>query len=557
MATELVNKESAENGSTMPPHQSNGVVILGMHRSGTSAVASLLSGLGFHSGNDPLPPQPDNPLGYFEDKRIVAAHDRFLTACGTTWSDPRPLPNDCFSGPAAEEAKSAIEDLLEQEFMRHPRWVIKDPRACRLLPLWDSPLEHHNAQHGISYLHVLRSPRSVAGSLARRDDFRHSRGALLWLRHYLESELVTRGRNRAWISFEDLTSDGYTALETPLTRLFSDQAIDLSNLDKLFEESFEEKLVHQASGGKVVPPLFHHPWLVRTEEALSLLTNNESQQAFDALDSIREELTKADTLFFDGEGFWETELQQERYSLVSRQVEQTNYLIEHLGTLLSDVTLKVQQREDQQHHQAERLLATQEEIKSQVVDFTETTRQLSEEAVESLSALSDSHQKVVEDLTSVRPLIEDTLTELHQEVGSANRLSEALALARRLEGEAAAATTRWERTAQELDDFKAQNLSAQFKHRQRAVELEELEHEILSLKEQRVLIESEMADLRKGNQVLIRATDSAKGLAEKCLKQEQETQARHQLAEEEILILKSSLSWRIMAPLRKIRSWFS
>ena len=62
--------------------------VLGMHRSGTSAMTGALQLVGAHPGDDLMPPSPDeNPLGYFEDRGIVAIHDAVLAAAGRSWSD--------------------------------------------------------------------------------------------------------------------------------------------------------------------------------------------------------------------------------------------------------------------------------------------------------------------------------------------------------------------------------------------------------------------------------------------------------------------------------------
>ena len=66
---------------------SRAVLVLGMHRSGTSALARGLQMLGVYLGNNFLSPQPDNPTGYWEDKNICELNERLLAVFGLKWED--------------------------------------------------------------------------------------------------------------------------------------------------------------------------------------------------------------------------------------------------------------------------------------------------------------------------------------------------------------------------------------------------------------------------------------------------------------------------------------
>ena len=75
---------------------SRAVLLLGMHRSGTSAIARGLGALGVYLGNDFLDAQPENPTGYWEDKGIVALNERLLGALGLTWDNTSPVGRRAF-----------------------------------------------------------------------------------------------------------------------------------------------------------------------------------------------------------------------------------------------------------------------------------------------------------------------------------------------------------------------------------------------------------------------------------------------------------------------------
>ena len=80
-----------QNTSATPRHTA--VIVLGMHRSGTSALAGLLHELGLAMGPSLMPGRADeNEKGFWEHEKIVSIHDRLLAYFGSGWSDPMPLP---------------------------------------------------------------------------------------------------------------------------------------------------------------------------------------------------------------------------------------------------------------------------------------------------------------------------------------------------------------------------------------------------------------------------------------------------------------------------------
>jgi hypothetical protein len=183
------------------------VLVLGMHRSGTSALTGTLAKLGVCLGREEsaLPPRPDNPRGFWENIGIFAANERLLTQIDSSWDDTSALPLDWQRHPAALRAKREIRELLESEMAGAEVWAVKDPRLCRLLPLWREMLEEMGVS--ISYVMCVRHPLEVARSLAARDGFSVEKGFALWLRHVQEAELSTRGAARVAVAYDDFLTD--------------------------------------------------------------------------------------------------------------------------------------------------------------------------------------------------------------------------------------------------------------------------------------------------------------------------------------------------------------
>ena len=186
------------------------ILVLGMHRSGTSAVTGALRLAGVDLGTDLMRPAADNPKGFWEHAGVVAIHERLLESLERSWNDPRPLPEGWLDTPAALEAAAALETLLRQEFAGSPLWAVKDPRMCRLLPLWWPVLERLGVEPVA--LFVLRHPQEVASSLQVRNQWPQGLSRLLWVQHLLEAEESTRHVPRALLKYDALLQDPAAAL---------------------------------------------------------------------------------------------------------------------------------------------------------------------------------------------------------------------------------------------------------------------------------------------------------------------------------------------------------
>jgi GT2 family glycosyltransferase len=192
-------------------------VVVGMHRSGTSAIAGVMRHLGLAFGSRLMEASPDNPRGYWEHLDVVAVHQRLMTALGYDWDDIRPLPPDFAETEAASSARRDLAAILIRDFAGCAFWGVKDPRLCRLLGLWLPLLDQAGATPG--FVLTLRHPLDVAASLEVRDGLSGARALLLWLRHVLEAERQTRDRRRTIVHYEDLVGErGWRAVAAQIAR---------------------------------------------------------------------------------------------------------------------------------------------------------------------------------------------------------------------------------------------------------------------------------------------------------------------------------------------------
>jgi hypothetical protein len=177
------------------------VIILGMHRSGTSALGGALEPLGLTVGKSVMPPKEENPRGFYENSSLMEFHDKFLTSIGSSWRHLGPLDPEGFQGPSPLRFQRKLLRLLIDEF-GSDRPMIKDPRMCRLMPLWIPLIQEHFPQ--ARFILPIRHPVEVAHSLRQRGDVTLDQGLKLWVVHVLEAERTTRSFSRQFTTYDQL-----------------------------------------------------------------------------------------------------------------------------------------------------------------------------------------------------------------------------------------------------------------------------------------------------------------------------------------------------------------
>lgn len=207
----MTDKPSADAS----PPQRTAYLVLGMHRSGTSALANVLALAGADLPREVMPGDAHNARGYFEPWRIAVFNDRRLAAAGTAWDDPfaaqAPAPAD--EAAWREEARS----LFRSQFGRRRRPLLKDPRVSVLGALWRPVLEAEGL--ALRVFIPVRSPLAVAGSLMARDGFSTRKSVMVWCAYMLAAEAMSRELPRAFVDYDALLEDwrpGLAAAEAQL-----------------------------------------------------------------------------------------------------------------------------------------------------------------------------------------------------------------------------------------------------------------------------------------------------------------------------------------------------
>lgn len=182
------------------------LIILGMHRSGTSALAGALAHAGVDVGPHLVPADAlVNARGFWEHAGVVAIHDRLLAKLDSVWSDVRELPAEWWQRDDVRYFQTELIATLSTDFGNSPLWLLKDPRMCRLLPMWTEIFQKMGLRP--LYISMMRDPIEVARSLAARDGIGQERAAVLWLLHVLSAERHIRRYGGLRITYANLLRD--------------------------------------------------------------------------------------------------------------------------------------------------------------------------------------------------------------------------------------------------------------------------------------------------------------------------------------------------------------
>lgn len=185
------------------------LLVAGSGRSGTSLFANIVGNLGFHVPEPQVVADDSNPRGFGEPQWVVDKHTALLRQANVQVSDARPTAwaqtaRLCLDERVGDEVRGWLED----QFSRHERLVVKDPRLLWFLPLWNRVGEDLGAR--VHVVTMLRHPAEVVRSKMNwyaRMPLVDANRVAGWANTMLFTERATRDYRRAFVRFEDLLDD--------------------------------------------------------------------------------------------------------------------------------------------------------------------------------------------------------------------------------------------------------------------------------------------------------------------------------------------------------------
>lgn len=221
----------------MKVDQATVLVVLGMHRSGTSAITRALEALGVTLGDNLMPPaENNNEKGFFEDLDIHHFNTRLLRAQNTAWDRLNRIDPTWSLAPEQSAWRHEAIEILRSKLANTRLFAFKDPQTCLLLPFWQSVLSELRVQ--THYLICLRNPISVAESLHRRDGIHPMRGQLLWLFCQMEILRNTEDMSRILVEYDAVIESPFEQLQRIAQAFLLEPPVANSCASQVFQQDF-------------------------------------------------------------------------------------------------------------------------------------------------------------------------------------------------------------------------------------------------------------------------------------------------------------------------------
>ena len=186
------------------------LIVLGVYRSGTSALARVLNLCGAALPERLMAARLEiNPRGFWEAEAIVDLNAQLLRLLGVEWKRVDfTLPHE---GPLVDEFLAGAREILEVEYRTARIIVIKDPRVCLLAPLWHRALEAsgYRPAYLVSVRHPLEVARSLARSLRAYGGMPIDQGLALWQSYMQRAEAFVSSvdAGTVHVEYKELLSD--------------------------------------------------------------------------------------------------------------------------------------------------------------------------------------------------------------------------------------------------------------------------------------------------------------------------------------------------------------
>ncbi|RWL44467.1 MAG: glycosyltransferase [Mesorhizobium sp.] len=323
------------------------IMVLGMHRSGTSALTRAISLLGAELPKNLLGANPSNPTGHWEPSRLLDLHEKMLAEADSSWDDWRSFEQSALGASRLRSYKAEIAKLIDEEFGRAPLFLLKEPRISRFVPLYADVLKRMNVD--VSYILTQRNPLAVFASLEKRDGFTSGFSALLWLRHELDAEHATRGKRRVLLSYEALMQDWRPKIDKIAAALNIDWPRPVDEAASEIDAHLSQEHQHHIAGEA---QLFADErialWVKDVYAAFSALRQDgRDAEAMATLDRVKTEFDTASPIF--GEAFFpELRARQQIFaqarSSLQTLVGESSRLAEERGAEIERLTIEARHK---------------------------------------------------------------------------------------------------------------------------------------------------------------------------------------------------------------------
>ena len=219
-------------------------VVLGMARSGTSAITRGLKALGIDLGTHLMPAEKAfNPKGVYEDIDVAYKINRAVSyALGYTWESLQVFDEQCRDSAPLNSLKKEAVTILQHRFSATDHWAFKDPRTCKLLPFWQTAFQAlHLKEH---YVIALRHPLASSYSWHNLNEVDVEAALLSWLTHTISAVEGTQNKQRIVVSYDLMLQAPLQQLERIRDRLNIKLPSHPDELNAYANDFLDKKLKH-------------------------------------------------------------------------------------------------------------------------------------------------------------------------------------------------------------------------------------------------------------------------------------------------------------------------
>ena len=310
------------------------LLVLGVHRSGTSVVARSLECLGGENSKNQQDPHPVNPKGFFEDRDVELFNENhLLPKLDSGWHHTNFIDWSALSNPERSSLGLQALSIIRKNYdKKNSLSILKEPRIAQLLPFWLGILNH--AGYNIKVVCAVRDPLSVSHSLQKRDGFSVTKAGMLYLTTWLSILKNIQELPVAFVHFDDLFKNAHKSLSSladtlgiPLPQDFDERVNQFGSqfLDtSLRHQNYQEEDLSLASD---LPPLSIQLYRYLSaacnsqniKKATKFILSSES-----AIRELRPLLTEYDHLYQD---------QHQKSSKIARLTEESHARANHITHL--------------------------------------------------------------------------------------------------------------------------------------------------------------------------------------------------------------------------------
>ena len=372
------------------------ILILGMHRSGTSALSGTLNLLDVYLGNNLMAGREENPKGFFENVEICKVNESLLSRIQSNVHD------DFYNPIKLKDIQDCDLECLKQalinQFKYSQIFAIKDPRIGYLLPVYIQALESIDVD--VKIIIPFRNPLEVARSLNKRNGFSIEKGLLHWAYHILTSEFFSRDLQRVFTCFDELVQSPQTVIKQ------IDQKLKL-NLNSKYNAKKDQ------IADFLTPGLKHHnialdnlsekvPKPIR--DIVSLVPNLNETELDEKFDELRQQLFDNQSLFYNGDILKSMqELEQVKQGLQAKdqELEQTKQGLQAKDQELEQTKQGLQAKNQELEQTKQGLQAKDQELE-QVKQGLQAKDQELEQANQGLQAKDNELEQIKHELVAMR-----------------------------------------------------------------------------------------------------------------------------------------------------------